>query len=244
MNKSKEIKPYGHNDLGKKEEVALMFDNISHHYDFLNHLLSFGIDRMWRKKAVALLEQDKPQHILDVATGTGDFAIESLSLNPQKIIGVDISSKMLDVGRKKIEKNGWQQMVELIQGDSENLSFEDEKFNAITVGFGVRNFENLDKGLSEMHRVLTRPGKLIVLEFSKPNIFPIKQIYNFYFSRILPKIGSVISKDKRAYRYLQESVEAFPEGNAFLERMKTAGFKETKQIKLMTGVASIYIGNK
>ena len=244
MKKSEEVKPYGDARMGKKEEVALMFDNISHNYDFLNHLLSFGIDKRWRKKAVALLKKDNPQHILDVATGTGDFAIESLSLNPKKIIGIDISNKMLDVGRVKMKKNGWQHIIELLSGDSENLSFEKETFNAITVGFGVRNFENLDKGLSEMYRVLKGKGKLVVLEFSKPSQFPIKQVYDVYFAKILPKIGSVISKDKRAYTYLHESVVAFPEGSSFLQRMTQAGFKNVSQTKLMAGIASIYIGEK
>lgn len=244
MKRSEAVKPYGDANMGKKEEVALMFDNISHNYDFLNHLLSLGIDKRWRKKAVALLKKDNPQKILDVATGTGDFAIESLSLKPEKIIGIDISNKMLAVGRKKIEKKGWQDTIELLHGDSENLSFEDESFNAITVGFGVRNFENLDKGLSEMHRALKYKGKLIVLEFSKPSQFPIKQIYNFYFAKILPKIGSTISKDSRAYTYLHESVVAFPEGDAFLDKMTKVGFREVSQIKLMNGVASIYIGEK
>ena len=173
-----------------------------------------------------------------------DFAIASLKLNPEKIIGVDISNKMLDVGKEKVISMNKADQIELQYGDSENLSFEDESFDAITVGFGVRNFETLDKGLGEMHRVLKNGGRVAVLEFSKPSVFPVKQVYNFYFSRILPWIGAKISKDKRAYTYLHESVEAFPEGKDFLDRLKSCGFNDVSQYKLLFGIASIYLAVK
>ena len=189
-----------------------MFNNISHRYDFLNHFLSMGIDKGWRKKAIRLLGPLQPKLMLDVATGTGDFAIQALVLNPQKVIGVDISEGMLDVGRKKLRERNLNEKVELLKGDSENLQFEENKFDAVTVGFGVRNFENLEKGLAEIRRVLKPGGVLVVLEFSRPKTFPFRQLYNFYFKAILPKLGRLISKDKSAYTYLPESVEAFPDG--------------------------------
>lgn len=240
----KEVKPYTEQETGKKEQVRTMFNNISGRYDFLNHFLSLGIDKRWRKKSVELLRADNPKVILDVATGTGDFALESLRLNPDKIVGVDISENMLEVGIKKIADRKLSDKISLKVGDSENLDFEDNTFDAITVGFGVRNFENLLKGMMEMQRVLRENGKLVVLEFSKPTSFPLKQIYNLYFTKILPGIGSLISKDNRAYSYLHESVDAFPEGNEFLEIMKKSGFKEVSQKRLFNGIASIYVGKK
>ena len=239
-----EVKPYTDKEGGKKEQVRNMFNNISHRYDFLNHFLSLGIDRLWRKKSIALLKEDMPKKILDVATGTGDFAIESLRIHPQEVVGVDISELMLEEGRKKIREKGYDHTIRLEVGDSENLGFNDNTFDAITVGFGVRNFENLEKGIGEMYRVLADNGKLVVLEFSKPHTFPVKQVYNFYFRRILPFIGSVVSKDKRAYSYLHESVEAFPEGEKFLEILRQEGFSEVRQERLFNGIASIYIGKK
>ena len=176
----------------KKEQVAEMFDNISHRYDFLNHFLSLGIDKLWRKKAVKILSAIQPKVILDVATGTGDFAIESLSLKPTEVVGIDISQGMLDKGIVKIKKNGQEDIIELKYGDSEDIPFEDNYFDAITVAFGVRNFENLEKGLSEMKRVLKTGGMAVLLEFSKPKAFPIKQIYNFYFHKVLPGIGKLV----------------------------------------------------
>jgi len=178
--------PYKESKEGKKEQVADMFDNISHKYDLLNHLLSVGIDIRWRKKAIKLLRPYSPKRILDIATGTGDLAIEALQLNPEKVIGIDISEGMLDVGRKKISKRGLEEKIELQGGDSENLSFSDNKFDAVIVAFGVRNFENLEKGLSEMIRVIKSGGHAVILEFSKPQAFPFKQIYQFYFNWILP----------------------------------------------------------
>ena len=241
---SKEIKPYKKEDLGKKEQVALMFNNISKKYDLLNHLLSLGIDIQWRKKAIKLLSSVKPQTILDVATGTADFAIEALSLKPKKVIGVDISNGMLDIGRKKIKKKNLDQIISLENGDSENLRFEDNNFDAVIVAFGVRNFENLERGLMNMCRVLKKDGKVIILEFSKPTSFPFKQMYNFYFKSILPIIGNVISKDNSAYTYLPESVQAFPQGVKFLEILKRTGFNQTECIQLTFGICSIYTGVK
>lgn len=238
------VKPYKDLDLGKKEQVAEMFNNIAPRYDFLNRLLSLGIDVLWRKKAVRILKKENPKTILDIATGTADFAIESMSLNPDKIIGIDISENMLSHGRVKIKAKGLAHKIELRSGDSENLQFDDNSFDAITVAFGVRNFENLEKGLKEMNRVLKKGGTSIVLEFSKPNTFPFKQIYNFYFLNILPGIGKLISKDSSAYTYLPESVNAFPDGENFLAIYEKAGFNQLKQYKLMFGIASIYFGKK
>ena len=241
---SKEVIPYKEEDLGKKEQVALMFDNISHKYDLLNHLLSLGIDIRWRKKAIKLLKDVEPTAILDVATGTADFAIEAIKLEPEKIVGVDISEGMLDIGREKIKKKSLDNRISLETGDSENLRFEDNNFDAVIVAFGVRNFENLQNGLANMHRVLKKGGKVVILEFSRPESFPFKQIYNFYFKSILPIIGNVISKDNAAYTYLPESVQAFPQGSAFLDILKNTGFNQTECIPLTFGICSIYTGTK
>ncbi len=241
---NKEVKPYKKDSESKKEQVAKMFNNISRKYDLLNHLLSMGIDVYWRKKAIRQLHELKPKRILDIATGTGDFAIEALKLNPDKIIGVDISEGMLEQGRAKIKKKKLEDKIELQQGDSENLSFDDNKFDAIIVAFGVRNFEDLNRGLGNMFRVLKKGGKVVILEFSRPRGFPFKQLYNFYFKAILPNIGKLISKDDSAYRYLPESVQAFPEGKTFIKILEKAGFKETKCISLSFGICSIYTGSK
>lgn len=238
------VLPYKDLKLGKKEQVAKMFDNISHKYDFLNHFLSLGIDIYWRKKAIKLLSSSKPKYILDIATGTGDFAIEALHLLPDKVIGVDISAGMLKYGNEKIVKLGLEQKIELILGDSEKLPFDDNTFDAITVSFGVRNFEHLEKGLIDMFRVLKPGGKALVLEFSKPRSFPMKQLYNFYFKNILPVLGKMFSKDNTAYTYLPESVNAFPDGEDFLKVFESSGFKKTKCIPLTFGISSIYIGEK
>jgi demethylmenaquinone methyltransferase/2-methoxy-6-polyprenyl-1,4-benzoquinol methylase len=241
---NKDITPYGEKDLAKKEQVAKMFDNISARYDLLNHLLSLGIDIQWRKKAINLLKSKKPKLILDVATGTADFAIQALSLKPEKVTGVDISEGMLEVGRAKINKKNLDHIISLEKGDSENLQFEDNKFDAVIVAFGVRNFENLESGLANMLRVLKKDGKVVILEFSKPMSFPFKQIYNFYFKTILPIIGNVISKDSSAYTYLPESVQAFPQGSKFLEILNKTGFNQTECIPLTFGICSIYTGIK
>lgn len=241
---AEKVLPYKEKDSGKKTQVAEMFDNISHKYDFLNHFLSLGIDKLWRKKAVRLLQSDKPQTILDVATGTGDFAIESRKLNPTKIIGIDISEGMLDQGRIKLKKKGLSELIELQYGDSESIPFENNYFDALTVAFGVRNYENLELGLTEMNRVLKPKAKAIILEFSKPKRFPIKQLYNFYFHSLLPKIGNKISKDSSAYSYLPESVEAFPEGKDFEQILEKVGFNHRQTIPLFFGIASIYVAEK
>lgn len=239
------VTPYKHSETGKKEQVAQMFNNIAHRYDFLNHFLSIGIDKIWRKKAIACLKHEQPKLILDIATGTGDLAITANKiLNPDKIIGIDISEGMLSFGREKLKKMNLENKIELLSGDSENIPFTDNYFDAATVAFGVRNFENLDKGLSEIYRVLKPSGSLIVLEFSKPTIFPVKQLYNFYFKNILPAIGRMVSKDNRAYSYLPESVQAFPDGNDFLYHLHKAGFSKTYFKTLMFGIASIYYGKK
>lgn len=221
-----------------------MFDNISPKYDFLNHLLSGGIDIYWRKRAIKLLRQAQPRTILDIATGTGDFAIEALALKPEKIIGVDISEGMLAVGREKIKKLGKQHIIELRTGDSESLPFADNYFDAVIVSFGVRNFENLLAGLSDMNRVMRPGGTCVVVEFSKPRSFLFRHLYNFYFRYILPTIGKIVSKDSSAYTYLPESVQAFPDGRDFLTIFEQAGFKNTKCILLTFGICSIYTGQK
>jgi len=238
------VVPYKEEKISKKEQVARMFDNISGRYDFLNHFLSLGIDKAWRKKAVRLLEPYKPKVILDVATGTGDFALQALTLNPEKIIGVDISEGMLDVGRKKMSDRGLSNIIEMRSGDSENLPFSDNNFDAVTVGFGVRNFENLSKGLLEIYRVMKPGAILVVLEFSRPRRFPFKQFYNFYFKTILPKIGRWISRDKAAYTYLPESVEAFPDGDDFMAILSSTGYKNTTCKPLTFGISSIYTAQK
>ena len=236
------VVPYKDTSGGKKEQVAQMFDNISSKYDLLNHVLSLGIDILWRKKAIRLLKKDQPKLILDIATGTGDFAIEALALNPDKVIGVDISEGMLDMGRQKMKKRALDDKIELQSGDSEQLPFDDNKFDAIIVAFGVRNFENLEKGLSDMYRVLKPGGKAVILEFSKPQMFPFKQIYKFYFSWILPKVGRLISKDNAAYTYLPESVQAFPDGNKFTAILDKLGYQNTQCKPLTLGISSIYVG--
>ncbi len=229
----------------KKQQVERMFDNIAHKYDFLNHFFSLGIDVLWRKRCIRILRKESPKSILDMATGTGDFAIEAIRMGLEAhVTGVDLSRGMLDVGIEKIKARGFQDIITLQQGDSENLLFDDNCFDAYTVGFGVRNFENLDKGLSEMHRVLNNGGITVILEFSKPKSFPIKQLFGFYFKFIMPTLGKLVSKDSAAYTYLPESVLAFPEGEDFLDRMKLVGFEKLKQVKLTGGIASIYIGYK
>ncbi|SHN19810.1 demethylmenaquinone methyltransferase / 2-methoxy-6-polyprenyl-1,4-benzoquinol methylase [Cyclobacterium lianum] len=238
------VVPYKDQKEGKKQQVASMFDNISKKYDLLNHLLSLGIDIVWRKKAIRMLKKDRPALILDIATGTGDFAIEALALEPKKVIGVDISEGMLREGRKKMKEKKLDHIIDLQLGDSEKLLFEENKFDAVIVSFGVRNFENLEKGLRDMHRVLKPGGKTVILEFSKPKKFPMKQAYSFYFRYILPQIGKMISKDKSAYTYLPESVKAFPDGRDFLDVLEKVGFKQTQCKTLTFGISSIYTGIK
>jgi demethylmenaquinone methyltransferase/2-methoxy-6-polyprenyl-1,4-benzoquinol methylase len=238
------VKPYSGSTKGKKQQVAEMFDNIAPKYDFLNHFLSFGIDKIWRRKAIKLLVKHSPKMILDVATGTGDFAIASLKTGAQKVIGIDISEEMLSVGRKKIEAMGLSQQISLQKGDSEELVFMDGSFDAVTVAFGIRNFENLSMGLNELNRVLKPGGVVCILEFSKPRNFPIKQIYSFYSFYILPFLGRLFSKDNSAYRYLPESVEHFPDGEELLNLLKDSHFVEVRQFRQTFGVATIYMGIK
>lgn len=242
--KAEEVKPYEAN-TEKKGQVSSMFNNIAKYYDFLNHFLSLGVDRSWRKKAIAILKEDNPQNILDVATGTADLAIEAnKQLAPKNITGIDISVKMLDVGRKKIQKLGVDDVINLQEGDSEHLPFETNTFDAAIVSFGVRNFANVEAGLKEMVRVLQPNAKLVVLEFSKPAMFPFKQLFNFYFKYILPLIGRITSKDKKAYGYLYESVQAFPEGQDFLDLLTNIGLKDATCKKLSLGICSIYVATK
>ena len=237
------VKPYN-TDKSKKEEVTEMFDNISAKYDFLNHFLSLGIDHIWRRKAVKKLQQLKPKRILDLATGTGDFAIALLALKPTQVIGMDISPGMLSVGKKKMHSKKVEHIIDMQLGDSENMPFEEGYFDAITVGFGVRNFENLEKGLLEMLRVTRKGGKIIILEFSKPKRFPIKQAFGFYSRFIIPFFGKRISKDEKAYAYLPESVAAFPEGKAFTDILSKLGYKQVDATLVSGGIATIYSGIK
>lgn len=239
------LTPYKNNKSGKKEQVALMFNNIARRYDFLNHFLSLGIDKIWRRKTVKTLKGINSNPILlDVATGTGDLAITALKLNPKQIIGIDISEEMLRFGKEKIKKKKLDDIITLQKGDSENIEFESDYFDGVTVAFGVRNYENLNKGLSEMYRVLKSNGKIAILEFSKPKSFPVKQIYNFYFKSILPLIGKMVSKDNAAYTYLPESVRQFPERDLFIQELEKVGFKNCSFIPLSFGIASIYSAEK
>lgn len=242
---SKIVKPIQESNTGKKEQVSNMFDKIAPYYDFLNRFLSLRIDTIWRKQAIDRLKSANPQVILDVATGTADMAIEMTKrLSPKAIMGLDISKEMLKVGEQKITKKGLKNIITLMHGDSENLPFPDNSFDAITVAYGVRNFENLEKGLREMNRVLKPGGTVIILEFSKPTAFPFKQAFNGYFKYILPQIGRITSKDPHAYKYLYESVQAFPDGQAFIEVLEKTGYKNNQCKRLSLGICSIYQAEK
>ena len=244
MSEQKVVKPYNNEQSSKKEEVAEMFNNISKRYDFLNHFLSLGIDKIWRKKAIRSLKSIAPQRILDIATGTGDFALAALKLKPKEIIGVDISQGMLDVGKEKMKKKGVDQIIKMQLGDSEALPFKNDYFDALTVGFGVRNYENLEVGLADMLRVLRPAGKAVILEFSRPKRFPVKQFFGFYSKYMIPFFGKRISKDSRAYTYLPESVAAFPEGQTFMDIMTKIGYKNVEARTVSGGIATIYSGIK
>ncbi|HHH52777.1 MAG TPA: bifunctional demethylmenaquinone methyltransferase/2-methoxy-6-polyprenyl-1,4-benzoquinol methylase UbiE [Bacteroidetes bacterium] len=243
-NKAEKVKPYNPEE-NKKKQVENMFDNISGKYDFLNHLLSMGIDKSWRKNLIKILSQSNPENILDVATGTGDLAIQiAKSIKNCSITGLDISQGMLDVGIQKIEKQNLENRVQMLHGDSEKMPFVDESFDAVTAAFGVRNFETLIKGLKEMHRVLKPGGKVFILEFSKPRTALFRFVFNTYFKYILPGIGKFTSKDPKAYKYLFESVQAFPSYDDFLKIMQEAGFKSNNFKIQSLGICSIYYGEK
>ena len=239
------ITPYEDELVSKKGQVTSMFDKIAPHYDQLNRFLSLGVDVLWRKKTIKLLKEHHPETILDIATGTADLAIEAaLSIKPKHIIGLDISANMLKIGENKVAKKGLQEVISLEVGDSENLRFESNTFDAVTAAFGVRNFENLEKGLAEMYRVLKPGGVMLVLEFSKPRIFPLKQLFNTYFKYVLPLIGKIRSKDQRAYQYLYESVQAFPDYENFTSVLDKLGFIQTNYKILSAGICCIYIAKK
>ncbi len=238
----KNIKPYNKLD-SKKNQIIKMFDNIANTYDVLNKILSFRMDYIWRKSVIKTI-QNNPKKILDIATGTADIAIMAAKYTNASITGVDISKKMLHVGNKKIKKHRLSERITLKLADAENLPFKNNAYQAITVGFGVRNFENLNKGLLEIHRVLDNNGWVIILEPSKPSIFPIKQLYSIYFSYVLPLLGKFISKDYNAYKYLTQSVNAFPKNEEFLKILKDIGFKECTCVKHTFGIVSIYSAKK
>ena len=237
------VTPYNNQD-GKKEQVEDMFDSIAGKYDFLNHFLSFGIDRFWRGRMIKALKPLKPKTVLDVATGTGDLAISASKIIRDKIVGIDLSEKMMEVGRAKIKKLQLDDKIFLEKGDAENLRFEDNSFDVVMVAFGIRNFENLEKGLKEILRVLKPNGMFAVLEFSKPVIFPVKQIYGWYSKKILPMAGKKISGDSRAYTYLPESVMAFPEGDRLVSILSDVGFVNARFKPLTFRIASLYFARK
>jgi len=237
--------PYDDQSVDKKTQVTNMFDKIAPYYDFLNRLLTLGIDQRWRRKAILVLKDHPNEHILDLATGTADMPIMMHKLlNPTKITGIDISKNMIEIGQKKIANRKLEDQIELKLGDSERIDFESGTFDAATASFGVRNFGDLKLGLSEMHRVLKNQGKIVILEFSKPTIFPIKQLFNIYFKYILPQVGKLTSKDPKAYQYLYESVQAFPDYENFAEVMKSCGFKNVSWKALTMGICTIYTGEK
>ena len=238
------IKPY--NEDGKKtEQVERMFDNIAHAYDKLNHTLSLGIDRSWRRKAIAWLRPFRPQHIMDVATGTGDFAILACrELNPDELIGTDISEGMMNVGREKVKQLGLDKQISFAKEDCTALSFPDNRFDAITVAFGIRNFEHLDLGLKEMYRVLVPGGHLVILELSEPEHFPMKQGYAVYSKVVIPALGRLLSKDRSAYTYLPESIKAFPQGEIMQEIIRKAGFSQVEFKRLTMGTCTLYFATK
>ena len=238
------VKPYNSTDKSKKEEVAEMFDNISGSYDFLNRSLSMGVDVSWRKKTVKQIKDTGAKKVLDVATGTADLAIMMVKNGIDEVAGADLSAGMLQVGQKKINEQGLDKKITLIQADSEQLPFESDTFDAASIAFGIRNFEQPVKGMAEINRVLKPGATLFILEFSKPTQFPFKQFFAFYFRFILPVWGRMISKDNAAYSYLPESINAFPYGKAFTELMEKAGFKNARQQKLAFGVASLYTATK
>ncbi|MBX7225403.1 MAG: bifunctional demethylmenaquinone methyltransferase/2-methoxy-6-polyprenyl-1,4-benzoquinol methylase UbiE [Chitinophagales bacterium] len=240
-----EIKPY-HTTLSKKQEVEQMFDAIAPKYDLLNSILSFGVDKGWRKRVIRILKQLQPHSILDVATGTGDLviAMAKSGLQAEKFIGFDLSEQMLNFGKTKIHQEGLSEKIEMVKGDGEKMPFQTGMFDAVTASFGVRNFGNLKQGLSEMHRVLRPNGDMLILEFSKPTNKLFKSLYYFYFCNVLPLIGKLVSKDARAYTYLPESVDAFPSGKDFVVILEEIGFKNIQCIPLTFGISTIYWAKK
>ena len=241
---AEKINPYKDSKLSKKEQVAKMFDAISGNYDGLNRVISLGIDVKWRKKVVEIVGKNKPKQILDIATGTGDLALMMADLKPDRIVGLDISAGMLDVGKQKIAKANLSEKIEMMVADSEDMPFKDNTFDAITVSFGVRNFANLDKGLTEIARVLKPTGILVILETSNPTKFPFKQGYKLYTNLFLPIVGKLFSKDKVAYSYLSESANSFPFGEAFNNISQKNGFTNTEHKPVTFGVATIYTASK
>lgn len=235
-----EVKPYSETE-SKKGQIEKMFDNIAGSYDLLNHLFTFGIDKGWRRKMIKMLANGQPRNILDVATGTGDVAIMAAKiLRPDKVTGIDLSSGMLELGREKILKASLEHVIEMAQGDSENLAYEDNSFDAVTVAFGVRNFENLEQGLSEMYRVTRPGGQVAILEFSTPKGFVFNTFYKIYSKFIMPAVGKITSGDKKAYSYLHESVQQFPHGEAFINILKKIGYKNASTKTLFFGICTIY----
>ena len=238
------IKPYNE-DEKKSVQVERMFDNIAPAYDQLNHTLSWGIDKSWRKRAINWLKPFQPQRMMDVATGTGDFAIQACRvLNPKELIGTDISEGMMNVGRQKVKDAGLEGRISFAKEDCTALTFPDNRFDAITVAFGVRNFEDLDKGLREMHRVLDTDGKLVILELSEPDWFPMKQLYALYSKVVIPTLGKLLSKDRSAYTYLPQSIKAFPQGEVMKEIILKAGFREANFKRLTLGICTLYTATK
>ncbi|AUS06005.1 bifunctional demethylmenaquinone methyltransferase/2-methoxy-6-polyprenyl-1,4-benzoquinol methylase UbiE [Pseudotamlana carrageenivorans] len=238
------VKPYKNSALGKKEQVTKMFDNISSDYDGLNRVISFGIDIKWRQKVVKIVKNSNPDSILDIATGTGDLAINLAETDATKIVGLDISSGMLEIGKEKVKKKGLESKIEMVLGDSENLPFKNDTFDAITVAFGVRNFETLENGLKEIYRVLKPNGTFVILETSVPTKTPFKQGYRLYTKNILPLIGKIFSKDRSAYKYLSESASVFPHGEALNNILRKIGFINVEDFPQTLGVATIYKSSK
>lgn len=238
-----QVTPY-RSSASKKAQVTHMFDTISPSYDRLNCLMTLGIDQLWRKRAIKELASIQPKIVLDVATGTGDFALAALELKPDRIIGLDVSVGMLEVGRNKMQRQGVEEVVQLIEGDSERLQFNDASFDAATVGFGVRNFENLEKGMREICRVIRPGGRAVILEPAFPQTFPLKQLFSFYFKRIVPVLGRLLTRDTSAYNYLPESVGAFPSGKQFIQIGLACGFASGRHIPLTFGTCALYVFDK
>jgi len=228
----------------RTDQMAQMFDAIAPRYDLLNRLLSAGIDQRWRSRVIEVLRPHAPARILDVATGTADIAIKAAALQPEKIVGVDIAENMLEVGREKIDRLGLSDLITLQKGDSARLPFSDGQFDAVTVAFGVRNFENLDEGLAEMLRVLKPGGRVVILEFSQPTVPPVKQLYGLYSRYLLPLVGRLISGHRSAYRYLPASAAAFPSGEKFLDHLRQVGYADVRCEPKTFGIASIYVGRR